>query len=76
MPWNPRIPTEDELLARPPLSRAWITARIAAGLSQEEACRRLRITVAWLSMIENGKGTPSPALTRRAVAVYDAEHLG
>jgi len=69
----PLFPSEDDLLSRPPVARAWVTARLAAGMSQRQACQLLGITTAWMVMIEHGKGLPSNALRRRAADLYGTD---
>lgn len=47
------------------------TGRLAQGLSQVEAARRLKVSQPYLAMLECGKRRVTPELARRAMKVYD-----
>jgi transcriptional regulator with XRE-family HTH domain len=46
------------------------TGRLAKGLSQVAAARRLRVSQPYLAMLESGKRRVTPELARRAMKVY------
>jgi len=46
------------------------TGRLAKGLSQVEAARRLRVSQPYLAMLESGKRRVTAGLARRAMKVY------
>ena len=47
------------------------TGRLAKGLSQAEAARRLKVSQPYLAMLENGHRRLTPALALRAMKAYD-----
>src|SRR5712692_9553631 len=47
------------------------TARLAKGVSQVEAARRLKVSQSYLAMLEGGVRRLTPELARRAMRVYD-----
>ena len=49
--------------------------RLKAGLLQEQVCKRNKITISYLSLLEHGKRNPSDKLKRGLARTYGVDYI-